>query len=286
MTTWFATIALAISVASVAIAMVATTSLIVLRAIRSRQQRRWLVRDQRLRPLMFEIIDGGEVTVTDRWDRLHLIDSAVQFAHNVRGADRVAIASWLLSAGALPEALRLMRSKIAMRRARGIELFLPIAEGRTEPLQGMLTDKNRVVRSLACEALGRAAAVESIPALLAVTGPGQNQLPPALTMMAITRMKPQSAHSVLAPSEKLGLEARTLAIDLTGILNLTDARAALEASLSDPDVAIRIAALDALARLGLPSTARAIERHRATDAREREALENARAALASSRIGT
>lgn len=285
MTTWFATIALAIAVASVAIAVVATIGLVVVRAIRTRRQRRWLARDQRLRPLIFEIIDGGEVAVTNRQDRLQLISSVAQFAHNVRGADRATIAKWLLSAGALPEALRLMKSRSATSRARGIELFLPISEGRTAALQVMLKDENRVVRSLACGALGRAASIDAIPALLAATGSGRNQLPAALTMMAITRMKPGSARSVLVPAESLDLEARVLAINVTGVLNLTDARATLEASLSDSEVAIRIAALDALARLGLPSTAVVVEAHQATDAREVEALKKARGALDSSRIG-
>jgi HEAT repeat protein len=248
--------------------------------IRNRRDRSRTTRDRALRPLLLDVLDGEPVAVSRRRDRLHLIEIAVRASHNVRGADRATLAVWLRSAGALTEASRLLRSRSALARARGIELYLPIADGHTRILERLLTDRNRAVRSLACEALGRAAALDAIPALLAATGSGRRQLPPAMTMMAITRIRPQHAELLLGPAAALAVSVQLLAVELVGVLNLTDGRRAIEGALSHPAPALRIAALHTLAQLGLPSSLPALTEHRAIEAPEQEALTSARTALA------
>lgn len=279
MSDWFATIALAVAVISISTAIVTAACVVIVRAIRTGRQRRRAGREVHLRPLLLQVLDGEPIVVDRRSDRLHLIELAGRTSHNVRGSDRATIAAWLLSAGALDEARRLLRSRNALARARGIDLYLPIADGRTRVLERLLVDRNRAVRSLACGALGRAAAIESIPGLLAATGLGRRQLPPAMTMMAIIRMTPPSAEVLLAPAVGLAVSVQVLALELIGALNLTDGRPAVERFLAHPEPALRTAALRTLAQLGLPSSAEVLAQHQATGEDELAALTAARAAF-------
>ena len=130
------------------------------------------------------------------------------------------------------------------------------------------------VRVLACESLGRAAALPAIADILDATTSAR--IPASVAAMAITRMVPRRADLLLNYEITDAPHTTQLVIELVGTLNLIDGRAAMEKCLSDPLPEIRVAALRTLGRLGHPASTSALENFAPLSPEEAVALAEAR----------
>ncbi len=248
-------------VAAVVAVCLTSLTVLVLRAGRQVRARRGRARDDRVRPLVMEVLDGVPVRVTNRADRRLLVGLVVTMSHAVRGEDRAVLATWLRQSGVDPQARRLMRSVSAVRRAHGVSLYLPLADTDPTPIEALLDDRHRNVRLMAAGALGRSASIASLPALLRRTGEGRRDIPTAVTAMAVLRMSPRTAAPLVAELATASDSTRAFLLEVIGTLNLIDGRGALEDHLTSPHEASRVASLRALGRLGIPRSVAVVRGH-------------------------
>ncbi|WP_029068005.1 HEAT repeat domain-containing protein [Jonesia quinghaiensis] len=257
--TWFEDLARYVLIA--ALVVFAATLLFVV-ITRITRQARTASRDQRitrLRTHMSAILDEEPLPELSNKDCKELTTLVISLSQSVRGEDRAILAAWLRGVDVERRAFDLMNSRIASRRAKGITLYLPLADREPAPLEKLLEDRNRAVRALAARALGRAAALDSLPALLEHTGNGPRSIPEPVAMMAIMRMAPRSANPFFNVLPKVKTDTAAFLVRLVGSLNLIDGRARLEHLLRDPRAEVRLAALGSLGNLGMPTSLRALE---------------------------
>ncbi len=275
----YATMSWVLVVAAVVAVGLTSLTVLTLRGVRMVRGRRDRARDERVRPLVMEVLDGAPVRPTSRADRRHLVGLVVTMSHAVRGEDRAVLATWLRGAGAVHESRRLMRSVSAVRRAHGVTLYLPLADADPTPIEALLDDRHRNVRLMAAGALGRSASITSLPTLLRRTGEGRHDIPTAVTAMAVLRMSPRTAAPLVAELPAASDSTRPLLLEVIGTLNLLDGRRALEEHLTSPHEASRVAALGALGRLGVPMSLAVVRQHVASTEPESHARTRALALL-------
>lgn len=206
--------------------------------------------------LVLRITDGEAVPVpTTRRLADALALAAAKTVHKVRGADRQALADWLVEAGFQDSALELMSARRATRRARGIELYLAATSGAAPgPVVPMLRDPHPGVRAAAVRALGASGARDAVPALVAAIGARRRPISASAATMAIVDAAPSSSASLDAAWRSDDPRIRRIAADISGYLELADARAELERALTARDVRLRTHAALALGRIGSPSS--------------------------------
>lgn len=257
--TWFEDLARYVLIA--ALIVFAATLLFVL-LTRVTRKARTTARERRvarLRTHMSAILDEEPLPHLSPRDCRELTTLVISLSQSVRGEDRAILAAWLRGVGVKERAVKLMTSRVASRRAEGITLYLPLADREPGPLEKLLDDRNRSVRALAARALGRAAALDSLPTLLEHTGSGKRSVPEPVAMMAIMRMAPRSANPFFHALPQVDTQTAAFLVRLVGSLNLIDGRARLEHLLKDHRPEVRVAALKSLGDLGMPTSIAALK---------------------------
>ena len=223
------------------------------RFIRTQRERALAVRQHRARGFIPRILDGEQIERLARADRSVLIRLASQLAGQVRGQDRTALINWLMAQGLAEQCIRQLRSPFAVRRARALSLFAPMAYRSPRVVAALLSDRNQRVRNLAAQISGLSATPGVIPELLTCLS-SKRPFSRGIISMAVLRTAPASSLEFGQTLIDSNPTVRALAIELAGQLNLADAREQIEAGLFSPSEPVRHASLNSLKRLGSPQS--------------------------------
>ncbi|MBH0008044.1 HEAT repeat domain-containing protein [Salinibacterium sp. SWN1162] len=228
------------------------------RVIRTIVNDRQKKRRDRVRPVLLDIIDGNTSFAFSRADTRALTRLAAHTATQVRGDDRAALTTWLVTQQFHRECLAHMKSPFALTRARALDRFAPLAELAPVSVERMLTDRDARVRSLAAQVIGRAGLSSLVPALLR-SAEGSRDIPARIVSMAVLRAAPSTIADFGDTPSDSSVRVRAMALDLAGQLNLVDARRVIEAGLSSPSEVVRLASIRSLQRLGSPLSLPALQ---------------------------
>ncbi len=251
---------LTLALTAAVILMVALTTFA--RAWRRRTERRQRAAELIARPLILAALDGDEphsaVQVSTEVGR-YLDSMAVGMAGKLRGADRAALVDLLGRRGTVAKARRRTRSQFAGRRLRAVELLgsLGVAEALPD-LVARLADPDEEVRRGAVRALGRTAAPDAVPALLALLDAPRRPESAHYITLALLRIGPAATERLADAVRTHGPRGREAAAQVLGWLGETSSVGALTTALQDEDERVRAAAVDALGRIGLPTAAPAM----------------------------
>ena len=247
-----------ISVASIvcAAALVAVVFAVIAgRLLREAWQRREARERVVLQPTVLGWMDTEPALVVlpaDRRKRLSLVKIAGELAPKLRGADREAILSVLVHHGVAEVAQRDATSRRAVTRLRAAATLDVLARAESsQTLIAMLDDRDRQIRITAARALGRIGQAPAVSPLM--DGLAMGRLPANTVSMAIVRIGPAAAPSLLNQLRSPNPHVRAVATQLLGNLEASDALFDLIDLLDDPNVQVAAAAAESLGRLRLSS---------------------------------
>lgn len=193
----------------------------------------------------------GDVASAPAPRRLSTLHAVAAVASRVSGEDREAIQTWLREHGAITRALAGMRSRRPLARARSLRLYVrSIDRPSAVIMQRMLEDRDRRVRGVCALEWGSTGRSEAIAPMLAAVCRSENRLPPLVASIAIMRCRLLdigSLHAAWSTGDPDGLR---VALATGSAAGLAGVQAHALAALDDDDVLVRIAAADALRRVG------------------------------------
>ncbi len=200
--------------------------------------------------------DAATAPAPRRPSTLHAIASV---SVRVSGEDRDAIQTWLRLHGAVDRALRGMRSHQPLTRARALRLYVRSVDRPSAVLmQRMLADRDPRVRSVCALEWGTTGRAEAIDPVLSAVCRNEDRLPPLVASIAIMRCRLldiASLHAAWSTGDPDGLR---VALATGSAAGLAGVQAHALAALDDDDVLVRIAAADALRRVGTRPSLRAL----------------------------
>lgn len=185
---------------------------------------------------------------------LHAIASV---ASRVRGEDREAIQRWLRDNGAPVVARRGMRGRRPIDRARAVRLYVrSTVEPSMRVLIRMLDDADLRVRSITALEWGSTGRDDAIEPVMAAACRDERRLPPLVASIAIMRCRLLDAESLHAAWSTRDPDGLRVALSTGSAAGIAAVQPYALQSLDHDDVLVRIAAVDALRRIG---TRRAVE---------------------------
>jgi len=241
----------------VTVAAVATRAV---RPLRDRRRHRLMARHRR-DLLEFAAGEGDPDALVDIPERAWkaLEPSAVQLLGKVRGEAREAIAGVFERRGAAVEAMRDLRRRGVVRRARAAEMLGTLGHAEAVPdLCALLDDRHPDLRIVCARALGRLGDAAAAPALLrSLTGP--RPTPSHLVAHALTHLGPDATPELIRALDHADPQVRLTALDALGLRGVAAARSQIAGLLErDGSLAVRTRAAAVLGRLGTGSTVDAL----------------------------
>lgn len=252
----------ALLVATAAAAALCFLLLVVVLVVRARIARL----DQRSRGQRTEVstilrallVEEGEAPAPHATSTLHAIASVVARVH---GEDREALQNWLAAHGASAIARAGMRDRRALERARSIRLYVrTTSEPSPVLMTRMLDDPDARVRGVAALEWGSTGRTEAIAPVLAAACRDEHRLPPLVASIAIMRCRLLDVDSLHAAWSTRDPDGLRVALSTGSAAGLPGVQPHAVAALEHDDPLVRIAAADALRRVG---TRRSLEPLRA-----------------------
>jgi HEAT repeat protein len=212
--------------------------------------------EQLVRPMVLAVVSGGEVPaalISARGGPGRAAER-ITFAYlaQVRGEAAVFLADVLSRRGAMARLLRRTRSPRAHRRARAAERLGLIASPEAERrLAELVTgDHSPEVRIVATRALGRTGSAAAARTLLhSLSRPAP--VPEGIVASALLDLGPEAVPGLRAELAG-GRRQRAMAANVLGLLDELPAWEGLVENVGSGSVEVRISAVRALGRLGLP----------------------------------
>lgn len=200
------------------------------------------------------LVGDGDAPAPRRPSTLHAVAAVVTRVH---GEDRESLQRWLDRHGASELALEGMRDRRPLERARSIRLYVRAsAEPSPTVMTRMLDDPDSRVRAVAALEWGSTGAAEVVPPLLAAACRDDHRLPPLVASIAIMRCRLLDVDALHAAWESRDPDGLRVALSTGSAAGIAGVAAHAEAALEHDDALVRIAAADALRRVG---TRRAVE---------------------------
>ena len=194
------------------------------------------------------LVEEGAAPPPRSTSTLHAVAAVVTRVH---GEDRDALQSWLDANGATAIAKRGMRDRRAIERARAIRLYVRTT---TEPsrvlMVRMLDDSDARVRGVAALEWGSTGRTEAIAPVLAAACRAERRLPPLVASIAIMRCRLLDVESLHAAWSTRDPDGLRVALSTGSAAGLAGVQPHAIAALDDDDPLVRIAAADALRRVG------------------------------------
>lgn len=194
------------------------------------------------------LVEEGAAPPPRATSTLHAVASVVTRVH---GEDREALQSWLDANGATAIAKQGMRDRRAIERARAIRLYVRTT---TEPsrilMVRMLDDPDARVRGVAALEWGSTGRTEAIAPVLAAACRAERRLPPLVASIAIMRCRLLDVESLHAAWSTRDPDGLRVALSTGSAAGLAGVQPHAIAALDDDDPLVRIAAADALRRVG------------------------------------
>jgi HEAT repeat protein len=190
--------------------------------------------------------------------------SAVALLGKVRGEAHAALVSVFEQRGMGDRALRELRGRNALRRARAAEVLGNLGRRDAVPaLVTLLADPDPDVRGVAARALGRIADPAAAAALLRSLA-GRRPVPPQIVAHAVMRMGAGAQDALTAALDHDADLVRATAIEVLGLVGaITADSRVIETLRTDPSLDVRERAAATLGRLGtrsaLPPLLEAVE---------------------------
>lgn len=241
----------------VALALTAIAALVA-KAVRQSADRRRRRHELGVRPLVTDLLVGGEPhpellrTGSARRDRT--VDGLlVEALHTVRGEARTAAIDVLRERGSVVRARGLLGRRSAVTRIRAAELLGLVGEPDcVGDLASLLDDRSPEVRWVAARSLGRLGHPSAVPRLLELAD-AAGGLPAGQVTMALWALGPAGIEPLRAGLGAASPTARRLSAELLGHLEALRATPELvEVLATDTDPAVRAASAAALGRIGSP----------------------------------
>lgn len=200
------------------------------------------------------LVDGDGTPAPQSTVTMHAIASV---ASRVRGEDREAIQHWLRGHGAPVVARRGMRSRRPIERAHAVRLYVrSTVEPSTDVLIRMLDDADLRVRSITALEWGSTGRDDAIEPVMAAACRTERRLPPLVASIAIMRCRLLDAGSLHAAWSSHDPDGLRVALSTGSAAGIAAVQPYALQALGHDDVLVRIAAVDALRRIG---TRRAVE---------------------------
>ena len=244
----------ALQLASLVLALAATAFVLVLvlrRIVLSRDERRRVAVEERLRDDALALVDGDEVELPElsRQEAAIFARLIARWSRQLAGESRVHIARFFEAGGHIDDQARLLGSRRTWKRAAAAATLGDMASPQAvPPLLDALHDPERDVRAAATRSLallGAAVAVEPIVEELAA-GRVQRAVGGWALMQignpALTRLRGLLAHE--------DSSVRATAAELIGLIGEASDSAELIGLLRDPSAEVRAKSAHALGRLG------------------------------------
>ena len=194
------------------------------------------------------LVEEGAAPPPRSTSTLHAVAAVVTRVH---GEDRDALQSWLDANGATAIAKRGMRDRRAIERARAIRLYVRTT---TEPsrvlMVRMLDDSDARVRGVAALEWGSTGRTEAIAPVLAAACRAERRLPPLVASIAIMRCRLLDVESLHAAWSTRDPDGLRVALSTGSAAGLAGVQPHAIVALDDDDPLVRIAAADALRRVG------------------------------------
>ena len=193
----------------------------------------------------------GDASTAPAPRRESSLQAVASVAARVSGEDRGTIQTWLREHAAIPIALAGMQARRPLDRARALRLYVRAVETPSAvAMRRMLADPDSRVRGICALEWGATGSAEAIGPVLAAVCRSENRLPPLVASIAIMRcrlLEVSALHAAWSSGDADGLRVALATGSAAGLAGVQPhALAALE----HDDVLVRIAAADALRRVG------------------------------------
>ncbi|MEU0068636.1 HEAT repeat domain-containing protein [Streptomyces sp. NPDC006332] len=245
-----------------AVVIVLSTLIVLIRGVRSHEQRRRERTAEPVRGLLFELLcaEGDEqnrllerLAAIDRRAWSALEPHVAELLEKVSGGARTALIRLYGLRGATAAAVTDLTRHSAVRRGRAAQVLGRLAHTPAVPtLCRLLDDRDPEVRRAAARALGRCRDPAAVPYLLAcLTGP--RTVPPGVVTHALSALGPEGMRSVAVGLDHPEHLARAVAVEVLGETGAVSRTAEVVHALrADTHAEVRIRAARALGRLGMP----------------------------------
>lgn len=178
----------------------------------------------------------------------------------VKGRAKDILVSFLASRGAIDKALVRTHRPGSVGRCKAA-LFLGnagIPEAR-EPLERLLHDRNRDVRTLAATSLGKLGDPLSVEPLLAVVHDGKCDIPFGTVLLALLKIGAPGIDALRRCTSTSSIQGRAIAVEVLGLLGAVEAVEEIVGMLkTDQSQEVRIRSSRALGRIGSPKAGPAL----------------------------
>lgn len=234
------------------------------RSVRTRQIRKQMSIDARIRPALMRAISDDEpsVAVLDEFrSQFGDVEGVVwQVLPKVRGASRAVLVEWLQVQGCIERQRVRTHKRGHVGRARAAEKLGIVAMRETAPdLIRLLEDPEPEVRIVAARALGKLGDGELVQPLLD-TLVASRPVPSGIVSMALLHLGPVAVDGLVAALTNEHAVVRSIAAELLGIHGAIGAARPLTHIVeADPSAMARVSAASALGRIGVPSTVVVLE---------------------------
>lgn len=251
------------------LAMLATT--VIFRLVRTKTEARSAAYETKLRTLLVKFL-SEELSLSELQE-LKKIDSS-QFDEiseamltKVKGRAKDILVSFLYSRGTIDQAIARTRKFGCLGRCKAAVFLgnVGIPEAR-EPLESMLRDRRRDVRTIAVRCLGQLGSPESVPALLSAVDDHRYPVPFGAVLVALMRIGSSGKESVKAGLKSGGRRRRAVAAEILGMEGSTEDTTDLIYLLeNDPSLEVKIRSARALGRIGSPKAINSLSKCLETD---------------------
>lgn len=180
----------------------------------------------------------------------------------VKGRAKDILVSFLLSRGTIDQAIQRTKKFGCLGRCKAAVFLgnVGISEARV-PLESMLRDRRREVRTIAVRCLGQLGKPESVPALLAAVDDDGHPVPFGTVLVALKRIGSSGKESMKAGLTSGGGRRRAVIAEILGIEGSTEDTPDLISLLeNDPSFEVKVRSARALGRIGSPKAIPSLKR--------------------------
>ena len=238
------------------LAMLVTTA--IFRFVRTKAEARSAAYEAKLRTLLVKFLSEdlslSELQVLKKIDSSQFDEISEAMLTKVKGRAKDILVSFLHSRGTIDQAIAKTRKFGCLGRCKAAVFLgnVGVPEARM-PLESMLHDRRRDVRTMAVRCLGQLGSPESVPALLAALDDDRRPVPFGAVLMALLRIGSSGKESVKAALRSGGPRCRAVAAEILGIEGSTEDTIDLVSLLeNDPSLEVKLRSARALGRLGSP----------------------------------
>jgi HEAT repeat protein len=226
------------------------------RSLRLRRGRNRIANEERLRPILMQIIDEADVDTSQlsSTDIASLERLVWPMLTKVRGTTRDALVQWLQRSGAIDSAMEKIRSRNRVERAIAAEqLGAASIASAWEEIAALLDDPVRDVRVVAARSLGKLGDARATSSLLA-SMTGAQPVPPGIVAMSLMHLGAAAVDGLLLGLEDDSPIVRSISAQLLGMHGALAATDVLMTVVSgDADRQVRASAAESLGRIGSPA---------------------------------